>query len=319
MSRFAALDLNTLPRPSAIGVLDFDSILEARLVELEARLRVVFEPAQVSEIMALARNIAASPTRYLAEAGAARELYGENRINEAVRSVFLATAHGGDLDQIGANRNVVRRVLDNSDPDNPVPESDDAFRARIQLVMEAWSPHGTEGSYVYWALDADDRVVDVVVYGPNHDLDPPIPPAQPKMVILSRDGDGRADDDLLAKVRVHCMADRRRPVGDLLTVVSAQPVLCTIEAVLHVTRPESGAAVLEAARAAAETFLANRLRIGRKLYRASLCAALAVPGVEDVDLRSPAEDIDIGPFQALHCSDDMDLSITSVTGGWRDV
>ena len=147
MSRFAALDLTTLPDPTAIGVLDFDAILDARLVELEAHLAQVFDAPKVSEIMALARNIAASPMRYLSEAGASRELYMENRINEAVRSVFLSTARGDDLDQIGANRGVVRRVVDASDPNALLPESDEAFRARIQLVMESYSPHGTEGSY----------------------------------------------------------------------------------------------------------------------------------------------------------------------------
>lgn len=318
MSRFAALDLTTLPDPTAIGELDFDAILEARLVELEAQLAEVFDAPKVAEVMALARNIASSPMRYLNEAGAARELYMENRINEAVRSVFLSTARGADLDQIGANRGVVRRVVDDSDPNAVIYEGDGAFRARIQLVMESYSPHGTEGSYVYWALDADDRVVDVVVYGPNHGLVPPIPPAQPKMVILSRDGNGWADAGLVEAVRVHCTTDKRRPVADLLSVQSAAPVTYQLDAVLHVTTPESGQAVLDAAQAAAQAFITTRLRIGRKVYRTSLAAALAVQGVVDVELRQPAADIEIGPFEAPHC-DSINLSIQSVTGGWRDV
>ncbi|MFV0385661.1 baseplate assembly protein [Paracoccus sp. (in: a-proteobacteria)] len=318
MSRFAALDMASLPSPPAIGVLDFDAILEARLVELQARLADIFDAPKVSEIMALARNIAASPARYLNEAAAARELYMENRINEAVRSVFLATSRGAALDQIGANRGVARRVLDDGDPDNPVLESDESFRARIQLVIEAWSPHGTEGSYVYWALDADDRVVDVAVYGPNHDLDPPIPPAEPRMVILSGDGDGTADAALLDTVFRHCTADKRRPVADRLTVVSAQPVPYAIEAVLHVVTPEAAAAVEAAAQAAARNFVNNRIRIGRKLYRTSIAAALHVHGVVDVELLSPGTDLDIGPFEAPHCTG-IDITLRSITGGWRDV
>ncbi len=61
MSRFAALDLTTLPDPTEIGVLDFDAILEARLVELESQLAEVFDAPKVADVMALARNIAASP------------------------------------------------------------------------------------------------------------------------------------------------------------------------------------------------------------------------------------------------------------------
>ncbi len=318
MSRFAALDLTTLPAPSAVVELDYDAILEARLVELEARLKEKLPAEKVSEIMALARNIAASPMRYLNEAAAARELYLANRINEAVRSVFLATARGGDLDLIGANRGVVRRVLDGTDPENVIVEGDEAFRARIQLVIEAWSPHGTEGSYVYWALDADDRVADVVIYGPNHNVVPAVPPGEPKMVILSREGDGTAAPDLLQVVFDHCATDTRRPVGDLLTVVSAAPVPYQIEATLHVTSAASVPSVEAAAIAAAQAYIAGRIKIARKVYRSSIAAALMVDGVVDVELSQPASDVEIGSFEAGFCSS-MSVTVQTVTGGWRDV
>ena len=318
MSRFAALDLSTLPDMSSVAVLDFDAILEARLQELEAQLSEVFEAPKVAEAMALARNIAASPMRYLNEAAAARELYLSNQINTAIRSVFLSTARGPDLDQIGANRGVVRKVLDDADPKNIILENDEAFRARIQLVMEAYSPHGTEGSYVYWALDADDRVVDVAVYGPNHGLDPAIPAAEPKMVVLSSEGDGTADAALLEAVFDNCTPDMRRPVADKLTVVSATPVPYQIQAVLHVTSAASAGVVLAAAQATADAFISNRLRIGRKLYRTSLAAALSVEGVVDVVITHPAADLNIGPFEAPYCTS-VNLTAEAVSGGWRDV
>lgn len=318
MSRFAALDLSALPQPSAVVDLDYNAILEARLVELEARLSEAFDAAEVSAAMALARGIAASPMRYLNEAGAARELYVSNQINSAIRSVFLSMASGGDLDQIGANRGVVRKIIDDTDADNVLVESDEAFRARIQLVLEAYSPHGTEGSYVYWALDADDRVSDVAVYGPNHNLDPPIAPAQPKMVVLSAEGDGTADPALLQAVFDHCMADKRRPVADFLTVVSAEPVVYQIEAKLLVASSAAAGVVLAAAQVTAQTFMNSRLRIARKVYRTSLAAALSVEGVVDVIITKPETDLEIGPFEAPHCSDVV-ITVEAVAGGWRDV
>lgn len=318
MSRFSALDLSALPEPTSIVALDFDAILEARLRELEAQLGDVFEVPKVAEIMGLARNIAASPMRYLNEAAAARELYMSNQINAAIRSVFLATARATDLDQIGANRGIVRKVLDDGDPLSIITESDEAFRARIQLVMEAFSPHGAEGSYVYWALDADDRVADVAVYGPNHKLVPPIPPAEPKMVVLSSQGDGAADDSLLATVFANCIADKRRPVADKLSVISATPVPYEVEAVLHVASPAAAGVVLASAQVTLDAFVRNRLRIGRQLYRTSLAAALNVDGVIDVVITKPAADLDIGPFEAPHCTA-VNLDIESVSGGWRDV
>lgn len=318
MSRFAALDLAALPDLSSVVTLDHPAILEARLQELEAQLSEVFDAPKVAEVMALARNIAASPMRYLTEAGAARELYVSNQINVAIRSVFLSSAQGTDLDQIGANRGVVRKVVDDADPSNIIMEADEAFRARIQLVIEAWSPHGTEGSYVYWALDADDRVVDVAVYGPNHGLIPVVPNAEAHMVILSSEGDGTAGQDLLDAVFDHCILDKRRPVADKLTVFSAQPVPYAIEAVLHVTSPEAASAVQAAAQAAAEAFVNGRIRIGRKLYRTSIAAALNVQGVVDVELVSPVSDLDIGAFDAPYCTG-ISLTLQSITGGWRDV
>lgn len=318
MSRFAALDLTTLPDLSSIAVLDFNAILEARFQELEAQLAEVFDAPKVAEAMALARNIAASPMRYLNEAAAARELYLLNQINVSIRSVFLSSARGTDLDQIGANRGVVRKVVDETDPNNVIMENDEVFRARIQLVVESYSPHGTEGSYVYWALDADERIVDVAVYGPNHGLDPSIPPAEPKMVVLSSEGDGTADAALLELVFANCMADKRRPIADKLTVISATPVAYEIEAVLHVSSSAAAGVILAAAQATVDAFVSSRLRIGRKLYRTSLAAALSTDGVVDVVITSPAADLDIGPFDAPHCTA-INLTAQAVAGGWRDV
>lgn len=318
MSRFAALNLSTLPAMTSVVALDFNAILEARLNELEAQLTAVFDAPKVVEVMALARNIAASPMRYLNEAAAARELYMSNQINVAIRSVFLSTARATDLDQIGANRGVVRKVLDDTDPNNVIMEGDEIFRARIQLVMETYSPHGTEGSYVYWALDADDRVLDVVVYGPNHNLDPPIPPAEPKMVVLSSEGDGTASAEVLAAVFANCTVDKRRPVADKLSVISAVPVPYEIEAVLHVSSAALAGAVLEAAQVTVEAFVGSRLRIGRTLYRTTLAAALKVDGVVDVIITKPAADLVVGPFDAPHCTD-ISVSAEAVSGGWRDV
>ncbi|MEZ5723270.1 MAG: baseplate J/gp47 family protein [Paracoccaceae bacterium] len=318
MSRYAALDLAALPDASAVVALDYDATLAARLSDLEAHLGEVFEAGRVAEIMAIARNIKASPTRYLNEAGAARELYMGNRINEAVRSIFLAMARGPDLDQLGANRGVARYVLDDSDPDNVVMEDDETFRARIQLVLEAYSPHGTEGSYVYWALAADERVRDVVPYGPDSGVTPPIPPSEPVLIILSREGDGTALPDLIAAVYDNCVTDKRRPIGDKLTVRSATPILYAVEAVLHVISAAAGDAVIAAAQAALDSFLAGRLPIGRKVYRTSLAAAMMVDGVVDVELVSPAADVDIGPYEAGHCTSTA-ITVQTVTGSWRNV
>ena len=318
MARFSAIDLKALPDPTALISLDHDSVVQARLAELEAQLLEVMDPGDVADIMGVAHNVPSSPNRYLQEAGAARELYVRNQINIALRSVLLATAQGNDLDHIGAGRGVARRILDDTDPDKIVYEGDDEYRARVQLAVEAYSPHGAEGSYVYWSLHAHADVADVAVYGPNHNLDPPLPPAEPLVVILSRQGDGRAGSDLLDTVYQNLHVDKRRPVADKVSVITAEPLMYRIEAILHVTTAASANVVQAAAIEAARSFVDSRLRIGRKIYRTSLAAAMTVQGVLDVDLVSPAADIEIGPFEAGYCSE-VAVTMQSASGGWRDV
>lgn len=60
------------------------------------------------------------------------------RVNDAVRAVFLASVQKADLDQIGAAFNVERMEIVPANPDTVPPtdavmEEDDAFRERIQL------------------------------------------------------------------------------------------------------------------------------------------------------------------------------------------
>ncbi|EEB69764.1 gpJ [Ruegeria sp. R11] len=318
MTRFAALDLAALPQPEILQGQGYDAILAARLNELEARAAEDLGPEAAAQVMATARNVAASPLRALNEAAAARELYADNRMIEAIRSVYLALASGPALDQLGAERGVVRKVLDGSDPDSPVYEGDGPFRARIQLAVEAWSPFGGEGAYIFWALQADDRVVDVAVYGPNDNIDPPIPPAEPKLVVLSSEDGGVASEGLLSVVRGACVQDKRRPVGDLLSVVSARPVPFHVEAILHVEALNSSSAVEVAARDALQGYLQGRLRIGRTVYLSSLAAALSVPGVVDVEVIAPSANIEAGPFDAPHCGG-VSISLSEAADGWRNV
>jgi phage-related baseplate assembly protein len=318
MSRYSALDLSTLPPPTGLIELDFETVLSDRLTALEARLQTTFGPETVADIMALARAVAASPMRYLNEAAAAREIYVANQINAAIRSVFLATATGASLDQIGAGRGVVRQVKDDSNPEFIVWEGDDEYRARIQLSIEAHSPHGPEGAYVYWALDSDPRVVDVVAYGPNSGLVPPVDPANAKIVILSSEGDGTATQDLIDTVYDALVQDKRRPVADRVEVVSATPVPYAIDVTLQVTTPEAASTIEAAALARLEAFKADRIRIGRTVRRTTLAAALAVEGVVDVVINSPAADVVIGALEAPHCTSSA-LAVQSITGGWRDV
>ncbi|MFH7191571.1 baseplate assembly protein, partial [Klebsiella pneumoniae] len=65
-----------------------------------------------------------------------RELLLRQRINEAARAVMVAYSGGDDLDNLGANNNVQRRVITAADdtttpPTEAVMESDADYRQRI--------------------------------------------------------------------------------------------------------------------------------------------------------------------------------------------
>lgn len=46
-------------------------------------------------------------------------------------------------------------------------ESDDNYRARLQLLPESFSTAGPEGAYIFWAKSADSTIVDVAVDSPS--------------------------------------------------------------------------------------------------------------------------------------------------------
>ena len=297
MSRFDAIDLSKLPPPAVVEEIDWRAIRNATLDDFLSRLRAVgitdYAPVE------------SDPAVKEIEAGGYREMLLRQRVNDAARAVMLATATGNDLDNLGAFYGVARKQLDPGDPDAtpPVPptyESDEEYRRRIQLAPEAFSTCGPQGAYIYHALAADPRVTDAQAYGPEDNVG--LTPAQVLVVILSREGDGSCPPDLVQAVKDYVSADERRPLADEVFVQGAEIVSYEITATLTIL-PGADPAVVEAtARQALEQYAADRHRVGLSVDTSFIHRALAQPGVERVTLASPANDVEIGPTQAAHCS-----------------
>ncbi|MCK9911337.1 hypothetical protein MXD81_19455, partial [Microbacteriaceae bacterium K1510] len=88
--------------------------------------------------LGLAYNVAmleSDPAVKIAEAAAYRETLIRARVNDAVRAVLLAYAHGTDLDHKGVDFEVARMVM-GADPDTgaPIMEDDERLRRRQQLA-----------------------------------------------------------------------------------------------------------------------------------------------------------------------------------------
>lgn len=263
-------ELANLPQPSLIEVLSF----EARYAELRAKLVQIFNAAGISYDV---ENLETDPAQVLLQTSGYQDLLLRQRVNEAIRSWFLAYATGGDLDVLAQWYDVGRLI----------GEADDALRARIVLAIQGRSTGGTEARYRSIALGADVRVADAAVY--TVDRDPTI-----HVAIFSTDNGGVADATLLAKVNTALQAPTRRMVNDTIVVAAAAKEQVAVSANLWLLPPAPESTVSTAA-ANLSAAWARDMLLGRDVTRSWVSAQLQVDGIQRVELLSPAEDVVI-PF-----------------------
>lgn len=84
-------------------------------------------------------------------------------------------------------------------------ESNDNYRARIQLLPESFSTAGPEGAYIFWAKTADSSIADVYPDSPS--------PCVVMITVLLKDG-GIPTQDILDKVLAVTSPKNRRPLTD---------------------------------------------------------------------------------------------------------
>lgn len=174
-------------------------------------------------------------------------------------------------------------------------ETDDRLRARTQLAPESWSTAGPDGAYEYWPYTADERVADVKVSSPS--------PGDVRIVLLSSEGDGTADQAMIDRVTDVLSAKKVRPLTDHLQVVSATPLEYTIELHLDIFSGVSAAPVIEAAQASLSAFVANRRGIQAQIPVSAIIAAAHVEGVRKVTVTTPSADVSSAAGEAPYCSD----------------
>ncbi|MBR9880789.1 MAG: baseplate assembly protein [Gammaproteobacteria bacterium] len=288
------IDLSRLPAPDVVEVLDFEAVLAERKAAL-----VALYPTDEQDAIAALLELESEPLTKLCEENAYRELHWRQRVNEAAKAVMLAHSRDGDLDQLAANYNVERLTIAPGDPSAvpPVPptlESDEDLRLRAQRAFEGLSVAGPRGAYVFHALSADGRVADATAISPA--------PCEALVTVLSRLGDGTADQELIDTVTAALSAEDVRPVGDRLTVQSARIVGYSVEAVLYLYPGPEQEPILAAAQAALDAYVSTQRRLGRDIRLSAVYAALHVEGVQRVELVSPAADVVLDETQAAHCT-----------------
>lgn len=284
---FTVVNLSQLPAPNVVESLDFETILAAMIADLQER-----DPTFTA-------LVESDPAYKVLEVCAYRELLMRQRVNEAAKAIMLAYATGADLDQLGANVGVQRQVITPADdttvpPTPAVMESDDDFRARIQLSPEGYTTAGSEGSYVFHGLGADADVKDIQAISPE--------PGKVTVYVLSRTGDGTAPQETISAVAATLNGETIRPMTDEVTVLSANIVNYTVTAELTLFPGPDATVVLQSAIDAVTAFLESQRRIGYDVTLSGLYRALHQPGVQNVNLTSPTASLVLGDGQASYCT-----------------
>lgn len=298
-----SIDFSQLAPPDIIETIDYEAILLERKNDLIAKFNDD-EKDKIAEIL----NRESEPLTKFLEENAYRETVLRNRINTGARALLLAFATRNDLDQIGANFNVKRLIITPADttktpPTPAVYESDDAFRERIQLAFDTLSVAGPEAAYKKIARDSDGRVGDVTVVSPQ--------PAYITLTILQADSqNGSASTELIQIVEKSVNAEDKRPIGDRVTVQSAQIINYSIDAKLFIGKDPEAATLLQQAIKNVTDYATKQKRLGRSIRMSAVYAALHIDGVSRVELTSPTADVVLTAAQASYCT-----NISVVIGG----
>ena len=284
----STVDLSALPAPQVLEFLDFEALYQEGLSAFREYMGDNWSAALESD-----------PVVKLVELGAYGKLQNRARINDASKALLLAYAEKEDLDQLAANVKLQRLVIQAQDLLSvprleEVKESDDALRERIQLVYEGLTTAGPRNSYIFHARNASALVADATAESPS--------PAQVVVTVLSLNGNGYADQALVARVFAKLSDDDIRPLGDRLTVQSAEILEYRIDAVLHMigVGPENDAILAEAIKRLA-AWINPRKRLALEVARSGVDAQLHISGVGRVEL---LEWTDLKPTkaQAAYCT-----------------
>ncbi|HEY0624670.1 baseplate assembly protein [Sphingomonas sp.] len=294
----SSVDLSSLPAPTVIEQLSFDTILAANLAQAQAL------------IPGFDATVASDPVVKLVELFSYGELLIRQDFNDRAHALMTAYATGADLDQIALRVGVFRQEIDPGNPDNgvdPILEDDASLRQRIVLAPESFTCAGPELAYVFHAKSAHPDVLDASASSPA--------PGEVLITLLSRTGDGTAPAETIAAVEAvltPVTGNRIRPMGDLVTVASAEIIDFAIDATIYTFAGPDHALVLQAARERLDAYLADSLKLARDITDSSVKAALSVAGVQRVVLPGWA-DIVCSKTQAARCT-----GITLAHGGYDE-
>lgn len=278
MSRFTAINLSSLTPPDVIQTLDFETIVTEMRDDLVARF-----PAIVGVV-----DLEREPARKLIEAFAYREILLRARINDAARSVLLASAYGSNLDHLAALFATQRMQVEDA-TGVLVAEDDDRLHRRVQLAPEAFSVAGPEGAYVYHALTAAPWARDATAIMTMLGL--------VRVTMLRAGADPVPSLAEREAVRLSLINNDVRPLTDMVEVLGPRVHRTEIAAKLTLYPGPDGNVVRDRALAALSDCAETNRMLGMNLRRSAIFSKLHVEGVHSVELFSPTADFVLGPTE----------------------
>lgn len=266
-------NLLNLLKPEIIEVVDAEKLIERKLDTLQSFYDANGLPYDVS-------RTAYDPARIQIETSAYDELLLRQRINEAARANILAFSTGNDLDHLGDFHGVERMAS----------EDDERFRARIRLNRRGNSTGGTEPRYKFFAMSADIRVKDAIVY--RKGKSPII-----YVAIFGNGSDGTADEELIKKVDAALHDKNVIMTNDTIVVHTAVHKIVDLEADVWLL-PDSALSLLDLAKENLLEAWANEQALGRDISLSWWLSRLMLTGVHKVKAITPFTDIIIAPEEA---------------------
>lgn len=292
MSRFAAINLAGLPPPDVIETLDYETIVREMCDDLVVRF------PDIAGVI----DLESEPARKLIEAFAYREMLLHARVNDAARSVLLASAYGSNLDHLAALFATARMQVED-ETGALVAENDARLRRRVQLAPDAFSVAGPEGAYVYHGLGAAPWARDATAIMTT--------PGRVRVTMLRLGEDSVPSLEERETVRLSLIDNDVRPLTDMVEVLGPIVHPITINATLTLYPGPDGNLVRDRAVTALTTWVETNRMLGMNLRRSAIFSKLHQEGVHSVDLISPAADLVLGPTE-VYAIEDITITVADL-------
>lgn len=298
---FKPIHLDDLPYPNVLQPIDVEDVFE----QLKAEFLANFDP---SHPIHQALTLESEPIVKNLQVLAYRLSLKVEHINQSARSLMLAFATGSDLDHIGVTYYRLQRKLIQSEdkttnpPKPAIFESDDDYRYRLALSIEALTRAGSAGSYQFHALSASPEVFSVTVHSPAPTEVDVYLAGQIQGDILAQTGNVGVSDTAIAEVKNVLTADDVRPLTDLVRVQSATAKPYQIKATIYVKNGLSPSLILQKGLTDLRAYLSENFKPSNRVATSRIIGALDVNGVSRIELIKPTADVLVNIGEVAQCT-----------------